>query len=142
MRINRSQPDYHFALAKCYIQLNRIKDAVIHFSNFIKARPKNSNGWKELIKCLYDAGYFEEALEQVHNAQKNTNYKPLFIFYEAVVLFALGKSKEALLHVELGLQKSPALIKQFIELNPSLLQSQSIVELITLYKNKTPKKRR
>ncbi len=142
MRINRSQPDYHFALAKCFVQMNRIKDAVIHFSSFIKARPKNSNGWKELIKCLYNAKYFEEALEQIHNAQKNTNYKPLFIFYEGAVLFALGKSKEALLHVELGLQKSPMLIKQFIELNPSLLQHQSIVELITLYKTKNIKKKR
>src|SRR4029078_11093341 len=130
MRINKSQPDYHFALAKCYVQLNRIKDAVIHFSNFIKARPKNANGWKELIKCLYDAEYFEEALEQVYNAQKNTHYKPLFTFYKSAVLFELGKSKEALLQLELAMQKSPALIKQFIELNPSHLQHQSIVELI------------
>ncbi len=142
IRINRSHPDYHLALAKCYVQMNRIKDAVIHFSGFIKARPKNSNGWKELIKCLYDAEYYEEALEQAHNAQKNTNYKPLFTFYEAAVLFALGKSKEALLLVELGMQKSPALIKQFIGLNPSLLQLQSIVELITLYKGKGPRKKR
>ncbi|MDQ6761274.1 MAG: tetratricopeptide repeat protein [Bacteroidota bacterium] len=136
MRINRSQPDYHFALAKCYIKMNKIKDAVIYFSNFIKARPKNSNGWKELIKCLYDAAYFEEALEQADNARKSTNNKPLFIFYKSAIFFALGKSKEALLHLELGLQKSPSLVKQFIELNPSLLQHQSVVELIARHKNK------
>ena len=116
--------------------LNRIKDAMIHFSNFIKARPKNINGWKELIKCLYDAEYFEEALEQVYNAQKNTHYKPLFTFYKSAVLFALGKSKEALLQLEIAMQKSPELIKQFIELNPSHLQHQSIVELIAAYKKK------
>jgi tetratricopeptide (TPR) repeat protein len=141
MRINKSQPDYHFALAKCYVQLNRIKDAVIHFSNFIKARPKNANGWKELIKCLYDAEYFEEALEQVYNAQKNTHYKPLFTFYKSAVLFSLGKSKEALLQLELAMQKSPSLIKQFIELNPSHLQHQSIIELIAAYKKKPKKKK-
>ncbi len=142
MRINKSQPDYHFALAKCYIQLDRIKDAVIHFSNFIKARPKNANGWKELIKCLYDAEYLEEALEQVYNAQKNTNYKPLFYFYKSAVLFALGKSKDALLQLEFGMQKSPGLVRQFVELNPSLLQHQSIVELIAAYKNKNSKRRK
>jgi tetratricopeptide (TPR) repeat protein len=142
MRINKSQPDYHLALAKCYVQLDRIKDAVIHFSNFIKARPKNNNGWKELIKCLYDAEYYEEALEQVYNAQKNTNYKPLFTFYKSAILFALGKPKEGLLQLELGLQKSPALIKQFIQLNPSMLQHQSIVELIAAYKAKNPKKKK
>lgn len=142
MRINKAQPDYHFALAKCYVQLKRIKDAVIHFSNFIKSRPKNANGWKELIKCLYEAEYFEEALEQVYNAQKNTHYKPLFTFYKSAVLFALGKSKEALLQLELAMQKSPALIKQFIELNPSHLQHQSIIEVIAAYKKKPKKKNR
>ncbi|MGH2648364.1 MAG: tetratricopeptide repeat protein [Ginsengibacter sp.] len=142
MRINKSQPDYHLALAKCYVQLDRIKDAVIHFSNFIKARPKNKNGWKELIKCLYEAEYYEEALEQVYNAQKNTNYKPVFTFYKSAVLFALGKSKEGLLQLELAMQKSPSLIKQFIELNPSLLQHQAIVELIAAYKTKKPRKKK
>lgn len=142
MRINKSQPDYHLALAKCYVQLDRIKDAVIHFSNFIKARPKNNNGWKELIKCLYEAEYFEEALEQVYNAQKNTNNKPLYTFYKSAILFALGQSKEGLLQLELGLQKSPGLIRQFIQLNPSCLQHQSIVELIALYKTKSPRKKK
>jgi tetratricopeptide (TPR) repeat protein len=142
MRINKSQPDYHLALAKCYVQLDRIKDAVIHFSNFIKSRPKNHNGWKELIKCLYDAEYFEEALEQVYNAQKNTYDKPLFTYYKSAILFALGKSKEGLLQLALALRKSPALVKQFIELNPSLLQHQSIVELIAAYKAKNPKRKK
>jgi hypothetical protein len=32
------------------------------------------------------------------------------------------------------MQKSPKLIKQLIELNPSLLQNQQVVELITRYK--------
>ena len=142
MSINRAQPDYHLALAQCYLQLNRIKDAVIHFTNFIKARPRNVKGWKELIKCLYDAEYYEEALEQVFNAQKNTNDKPLFDFYKAAILFALGKSKEALLHLQHGMQAAPGLIKQFIELNPSLLQNSSIVDTISAHKNLRNKKKR
>ncbi|MEO7960707.1 MAG: tetratricopeptide repeat protein [Ginsengibacter sp.] len=142
MRINRSQPDYHLALARCYVKQDRIKDAVIHFSTFIKARPKNSNGWKELIKCLYEAEYFEEALEQIQNAQRNTNYKPIFIYYEAAVLFALGKSKDAMLYLESGLRTSPHLIKQFIELNPALFQNQAVVDLIAKYKNKTLRRKK
>jgi tetratricopeptide (TPR) repeat protein len=135
MSINRSQPDFHLALAECYLHLDRIKDAVIHFTQFIKARPKNVKGWKELIKCLYDAGYYSEALEQVHNAQKNTNGRPLFIFYKSAILFAQGKSKEALLHLHNGVQVAPSLVKQFIELNPSLLQIPSIAEVISANKN-------
>lgn len=141
MSINKSQPDYHLAMAQCCLHLDHIKEAVIHFTNFIKARPRNVKGWKELIKCLYDAEYFEEALEQVYNAQKNTNDKPLFSFYKAAILFALGNSKEALLHLEHGIKNAPGMIRQFIELNPSLLQNSSIVEMISRHKTLRNKNR-
>lgn len=136
MRIQRSRPDYNFALAQCYVQLDKTKDAIIYFSNFIKARPKNIKGWKELIKCLYDAGFYEEALQQVHNALKNTTNKPLLIFYKAAILFALGKSKEALLLLESAIEKYPKLIKQLVDIEPSLLQNQHVVLLIGKYKSK------
>lgn len=134
MRIHRSQPEYNLAVAKCYVELNKIKEAVIYFSNFIKARPKNIKGWKELIKCLYNAGFYEEALEQIFNAEKNTDYKPILTFYKSAVLFALGKAKDGLLQLELAMEKSSKLIRHFVELNPSLLQNQQIVDVIASYK--------
>jgi tetratricopeptide (TPR) repeat protein len=140
MNINRSQPDYHFSIALCFIELGRIKDAVIHFTHFIKARPKNVKGWKELIKCLYEAEYFEEALEQVYNAQKNTDHKPLFSYYKSAILFELGKSKEALLQLQLAIQDAPGLVKQFIQLNPALLQHPVVSDIIS--KNKSSIKRK
>lgn len=142
MSINRSNPDFHFSLAQCCIQLGRIKDAVIHFTQFIKARPKNIKGWRELIRCLYDAGYFEEALEQVDNAQKSTDNKPLLFYYKSAVLFSLGKSKEALLNLHFGIQNAPQLVRHFIELNPSLLQNSSVANIISIYKNSEKKKRK
>ena len=133
MRIKRSDADYNFALAKCYMELNSIKEAVIYFSAFIKSRPKNVKGWKELIKCLYSSGFFEEALEQVENAEKILR-KPLLSFYKTAILFQLGRSKEALIFLDLALQNNPKQLKQLIELNPSLLQKQPVVELIARYK--------
>ena len=118
------------------MQLDKTKDAIIYFSNFIKARPKNIKGWKELIKCLYNAGFYEEALQQVHNALKNTTNKPLLIFYKAAILFALGKSKEALLLLESAIENNPKLIKQLVDIEPSLLQNQHVVLLISKYKSK------
>jgi len=141
MSINRLQPDYHFAIAQCYIKLGNIKNAVVCFTHFIKARPKNTKGWKELIKCLYDAEFYDEALEQVYNAQKSTENKPLFFYYKCAVLFALGKSKEALLQLQQGLEDAPGLIRQFIELDPSLLQHSSVAEMISNYKNLKKRKK-
>ncbi len=136
MRIQRSRPDYSFALAQCYVQLGKTKDAIIYFSNFIKARPKNIKGWKELVKCLYDAAFYEEALQQVQNALKNTTNKPLLIFYKVAILFALENSKEALLLLESVMKKSSKMIKQLIELEPSLLQNNNVIVLIAKYKTR------
>jgi tetratricopeptide (TPR) repeat protein len=141
MSINRSQPDYHLAIAQCYVQTGQIKDAVIHFTQFIKARPKNAKGWKELIKCLFEAEFYEEALEQTYNAQKSTENKPLFFYYKSAVLFAMGKSKEALLQLQQGLETAPGLARQFIDLDVSLLQHSSVAEMIGNYKKLRKKKK-
>ena len=139
--INRNQPDYQLSLAECFLELNHIKEAVIHFTQFIKARPRNSKGWKELIKCLFEAGYYEEALEQARNASDNTNHKPLFTFYEAAILFSLGKSKEGLIQLNNGIKEAPSMVKQFIEFDPSLLQRPAIAELISANKPISKKKK-
>lgn len=139
MSINRSQADFHLALSECYLNLDRLKEAVMHLSQFIKMRPKNVKGWKSLIKCLYDAEYYEEALAQVAVAQENTNYKPLFVFYKAAILFELGKSKEALLQLHFGMNEAPNLLKQFLDLNPSIIQNPAVAELISSYKSRKKK---
>ena len=48
---------------------------------------------------------------------------------------AMGKTKEALLQLEKGMEKSPKLLKKFIELNPSVLQK-SVVDVLARFKRK------
>lgn len=142
LSINRNQPDYQLALAQCFLELDHIKEAVIHFTQFIKARPRNSKGWKELISCLFEAGYYEEALEQAENAYENTNQKALFTYYKSVILFSLGKSKEGLIQLNLGIEAAPLLVKHFIEMDPSLLQRPAIADIISANKPTTKKRKK
>lgn len=134
LRVHRMQPEYNLALGQCYMEQGRLEEAVQYFGNVVKARPKNSNGWLELLKCLYHARCYEEGLEYVQHALMLTNAKPIFIFYKCAFLLALGKSKEALLQLEAGMEKNPRLIKKLLELNPSLLQNQLIVDVIARFK--------
>lgn len=134
LRVHRNQPEYNLAMGECLMQMNNIKEAVLYFSNVVKARPRNLTGWEALIRCLYKSGYREEALEQIAYAQQVAGDKPLFVFYKSAVLFAMGKSKEALLQLEKAMEQSPRTLKKFIELNPVILQNQQVVDLIARYK--------
>ena len=134
MNIHPSQPEYNLAMGECKMQLNDTRQAIHFFTNVVRMRPRNISSWEALIRCLYSADYFEEALEQVVAAQKITEGKIIFVYYLSAIYFAMGKSKEALLQLEKALSKAPKLLKKFIELNPAILQNQQVVDLIAKYK--------
>ncbi|MEI9935247.1 MAG: tetratricopeptide repeat protein [Ferruginibacter sp.] len=134
MRIHPKQPEYNLAVGQCYTEMGRTDEAIQYFGNAVRSKPKNIHGWLELLKCLYKAGCSDDALEYVDYALKQIDNKPILIFYKSIFLFELGKSKEALIQLELGMEKNPKLVKKLIELNPSILQNQQVVDIIARFK--------
>ena len=136
MRIHRHLPEYNLAMGECYMQMKNYREAIQYFSVVVRLRPKNVSGWDALIRCLYNAGHYEEAARQCLQARKATDDKPVFFFLYSAVLFVLAKPKEALLQLEEGLSKAPKLVKKFIELNPAILQNNQVVDLLAAYKKR------
>jgi tetratricopeptide (TPR) repeat protein len=134
------QPEYNLALGRCHLQLGHIDEAVTYLGNVVRVRPKNATGWIELLNCLYQGELFEEGLDYAAFAFEQTDGKPIFIYFKSAFLFAIGKPKEALLYLETALKASPRLLKQFIEINPALLQQQQVVELLARHKKGKAKK--
>src|SRR3954453_11973458 len=134
MRIHRALPEYNLAMGECKMQLKQFKEAIQFFGNVVRTRPKSVAGWEALIRCLFRADFFEEALEQCVAALKITEGKTLFIYYFSACLFALKKTKEAMLQLEKAMQFSPRQLKKLIDLYPAILQNQQVVELIARYK--------
>lgn len=134
MRINRNVPEYYLAIGECAMQLGRLKEAIQHFGIAVRNRPKNAAARDSFIRCLYKAEYFEEAANQCRDAINTTEGKPVFYYLLSAALFMQGKSKEALLQLEKGLNKAPRQVKKFIELNPSILQNNQVVDLLARYK--------
>jgi len=134
LKINRMQPEYNLLLGECKMEEGYYKDAVQYFSDAVRIRPRNISGWEALVRCLYRAAHYEEALEQVDAAFRYSKGKSLFIFYKSAILFAAGKSKEAILHLEKAMDKEPKMLKKFMELNPSILQNQQVVDVLARFK--------
>jgi tetratricopeptide (TPR) repeat protein len=137
LRFNKMQPDYNLALGQCYLQLNNIDEALTHFGNVVRLRPKNINGWTELLKCLLHAEYLTEGIEYAQFAYEQTDNKPIFLFYQSMFLFANGQYKEATIMLENGMHANPKLLKKFIQLNPAILKHRQVVDVIARYKTKS-----
>ena len=78
--------------------------------------------------------FFEEALIQAEAALHATQGKSLFLFYKSAVLFGAGKTKEGILQLEKAMEKAPRQLKKFVELNPSILQNQQVVDVVARFK--------
>jgi tetratricopeptide (TPR) repeat protein len=141
IRIHQMQPEYNLALGRCYLQLQKYETAVVHLGNVVRVRPKSIAGWVELLTCLFEAELFEDGYEYAAAAFEQTSSKPIFLYYKSAFLFAAGQSKEGLAYLEYALNSNPKYIKQMLELYPSLLQNQQVVDLISRYKkNKKSRK--
>lgn len=134
MKMGKQQPDYNLLMGECKMQQGLYKDAVQYFSVAVRARPRNSHVWESLICCLYKGEFFEEALVQSNAALRATNGKPLFLYYSSSILFALGKSKDAMLLLEEAMVRSPKFLKKFVALNPAILRNQHVVDLLARFK--------
>ena len=134
LQIHRLQPEYNLAMGECKMQMGEFKEAIQYFSNVVSQRPKNISSWEALIRCLYIGEYYDEAVEQVDAAIRHTDNKPIFTFYLSAIYFAMGRSKEGLVQLENGMNKAPRLLKKLIDLNPSILQHQQVVDLVARYK--------
>jgi tetratricopeptide (TPR) repeat protein len=139
LKMNRLQTDYNLLMGECKLHLGQLKEAVVFFSTVVRVKPKNKAGWEALIRCLYGAKYFTEAHEQALAALEHTGNKPLFIYYLSAVLFAMGRTKEALLQLETAIAAAPRLLNKLVALNPAILQHPQVVEAIARNKRRGKK---
>lgn len=136
LKIHKQQPEYNLLMGEAKMQLGSYKEAVIFFSNVVRLRPRNVAGWEALIRCLYQIDYLDEAMEQTESAIIATSGKPVFLFYKSAILLQSGKTKESIIQLENAMEEAPKLLKKIIDLNPSILQNQQVVDVLARFKRK------
>ncbi len=136
LNLNKENAAYCLAIGNCLIELEAYHEALVCYINAVRLKPGNKSTWIALIKGLYKSGDFEEALSQVLLAKETLGNKPDLGYYHAAVLFAQGKSKEALLHLEQALEEAPSKFKLLTEIEPDILQRKAVAELAARSKRK------
>ncbi len=136
LHLNKDNASYCMAIGNCLMEMDVKSEALVCYLNAVRLKPGNKTTWVALIRGLYLAGYYEEALTQIEVARENCGDKPDFRYYQSAVLLELGKSKEAMLQLEKALKEAPAKVKIFTQLNPEYLRRNAVAELIGKYKKK------
>lgn len=136
LNLNKDNAAYSLAIGNCLMELEAYNEALVCFINAVRLKPNNKSCWMALVKGLYKSGDFEEAHSQVLLAKETLGKKPDLNYYHAGILFALGKSKEALLYLEQALEEAPSRLKLLTEINPEILQRKAVSDLVARSKRK------
>lgn len=136
LTLNKENANYFLALGDCLMQLEAHNDAFVCYLNALRLKPNNKTNWIALIKALIVTEDYDDALIQIANAEEAVGEKPDFDYYHAAILFAMGKTKEAMIHLENALEKAPNRLKILMEIQPELLQRKSVANLVAQYKKK------
>jgi tetratricopeptide (TPR) repeat protein len=136
LHLDKDNASYCMAIGNCLMEMDVKSEALVCYLNAVRLKPGNKTTWVALIKGLYLSGYYDEGLTQLEVAREHCGDKPDFQYFQAALLFELGKSKEGLVQLENALKKAPKRLKLFTELNPEFLRRSSVTDLIGKYKKK------
>jgi len=136
LHLNKDNASYCMAIGNCLMEMNVKSEALVCYLNAVRLKPGNKTTWIALVRGLYLAGYYDEALTQIEMAREHCGDKPDFRYFQAALLIEQGKSKEGMLQLEKALKEAPSRVKLFTELNPEYLIRSQVTELITKYKKK------
>ena len=136
LHLNKDNASYCMAIGNCLMEMDVKSEALVCFLNAVRLKPGNKSTWVALVRGLYMAAYYDEALTQIEIARSHCGDKPDFNYFQAAVLIEQGKSKEGMLQLEKALKGGPSKIKLFTDLNPEYLRRAPVAELITKYKKK------
>lgn len=136
LHLNKDNASYCMAIGNCLMEMDVKSEALVCYLNAVRLKPGNKTTWVALIRGLYLAKYYDEALTQLEVAREHCGDKPDFRYYHAAVLLEMGKSKESLIQLEAALREAPTRSKVFTDLNPEYLRRSSVTELIAKYKSK------
>lgn len=136
LHLDKENASYCLAIGNCLLELNAESEALVCYLNAVKLKPGSKTTWMALIKGLYVSGYYEEAITQLEIARENCGDKSDFRYLNAACLLELGKSKEAIIHLEHALRSAPSKVKLFTGLNPEYIRRTSVADLIAKYKKK------
>jgi tetratricopeptide (TPR) repeat protein len=134
LNLNKDNASYCIAIGNCLMEMDAVNEALVCYVNAVRLKPSSKTTWSSLIKGLYFAEYYDEALTQLSIAMDECGERPDFYYLKAGILMELGRIKEALHQLEEGLHLAPSKVKLFTSLNSDYLNRKDVADIIAKFK--------
>lgn len=135
-KLNPRNCDYCLWLGDCHLQLEHDVEAMECYLDAIRIRPNSVKNRLHYLRALFLAGYLEEGLHQVGISQDITGDKSIYKYYQVAFLLELNRTQEALQILEQALILAPRQLKKLLDLAPSVLQHDAVVQMLARYQVK------
>lgn len=139
LMLSSKHMEFYLLMGDCYMELNDLSRAADCYAAVVERKPKSMMGNQSYIFCLLLDNRHEDALFMSRLAFANTNQNPVFYYYIAASLLALGKTKEGLIELESGLVANPKGFRKMFELFPGILKIPRVIDLVNQYLKKGSK---
>lgn len=137
-QLNKDNAMYYIALGNCQLELDKPEEDIVQsFMQALKLKPQSKTVWTNFLKALYKLGLYESMYENSLILLDLDTDKAEFEYYTVAALIRLGKINEAIVRLGNLLHTLPKRLKILTDLDPTVLQRKSIVDLIANYKNRS-----
>ncbi|HRG89866.1 MAG TPA: tetratricopeptide repeat protein, partial [Chitinophagales bacterium] len=135
VKLNRDNVDYLAALADAYMSVGEGELALNIFERIFQLDTQTKQNWINLATAYFNVENFRKAFQVLTEAEaKYENSADLF-YIKAVFYMQAGNRHEALLNLERGLLTNFDEHTMIFEMDDSLLDDESVLQVIEQYRD-------
>jgi tetratricopeptide (TPR) repeat protein len=129
-------PKILLALANTHADMEHEAEAKRYFILATSYKPSVKVAWQCFTKFCYHFGHYQEGLNIIDEAEEFCGYKPEWDYYRAVMHLALGRTKDAIVHLETALNENPKKANAIGFISKELNHHPVFTEVLSRFKKK------
>jgi tetratricopeptide (TPR) repeat protein len=134
LKLSKDNIDYLTALAETYLIIDDAEKAIDMFERVFQLEPENKQSWINLATAYYNIENYRKAFQVLTEAEKKYENNADIFYIKSVFYLQIGNRHEAFLNLERGLLIDFEQHSIIFEMDDSLLDNDSVLQLIEQYR--------
>ncbi len=135
VKLNKDNIDYLTALADAYMSINEGDSAVEIFERIFQLDPQTKQNWINLASAYFNVENFRKTFQVLTEAENKYEGSADIFYIKSVFYNKAGNKHEALINLEKGLLSNFDEHLMIFEMDDSLLDNESYLQVIEQYRS-------